>query len=227
MQCICVLGTDTEIGKTFVSARLARALVGRGRRVGAYKPAASGAALGSGQSDADLLHNAAGLKDPIERVCPQCFLAPLAPPLAARLEGRSVDEALLLAGAQWWQSRCDVLLIEGAGGVLSPISERWTCLDLALRLADGFDSFRVLLVSEHRLGMVNQVLMAIEAIQVRQLPLLGIFINQRPPAHESPSAESRATPAPAPSLASNIELLERFAPACKLFTDVERLCEAV
>ena len=180
MHCLCILGTDTEIGKTYVTAKLAGELVRAGRRIGVYKPAASGVALGSGESDADFLAAAARVEVPIERVCPQCFAAPLAPPVAASLEGRLVNEQQLISGAVWWQERCQLLLVEGAGGVLSPISQRWTCLDLALELSKVIESFHVLLVTEHRLGMVNQTLMALEAIDRRKLPLLGTFINQRP-----------------------------------------------
>lgn len=216
MKCICVLGTDTEIGKTFVTAALARTLVRRGAAVGVYKPVASGALPGSGDSDADVLYAAARWNGPIERVCPQAFPAPLAPPIAARMVGRAVNEGLMIAGASWWLDQVEVLLIEGAGGVLSPISDHWTCLDFVEQLQRSLGAeLQVLLVTENRLGVVNQALMAIEAIQRRSLPMLGVFMNQRSPV--SNDIQSM------PLLDSNMELLLRFSQAVEYFGSIETL----
>lgn len=219
MKCIYVVGTDTEIGKTYVASQLARHLTGQGLAVGVYKPVASGSAVGSGDSDADQLHVAARLSCPIARVCPQWFSAPLAPPVAARMAGQAVDEDLMLTGAVWWRDQCDVLIIEGAGGVLSPISQRWTCLDFARELRPLFEpELTLLLVGEQRLGMVNQILMATEAIEQRGLPFGGVFINQRGGSTASPTS---------PSLASNLELIHTFSPQLVCHTHMEQLVHAL
>lgn len=164
------LGTDTEVGKTYQACILAKALRTSGKTVGVYKPVCSGADE-AGATDAHLLREAADFQGPIDLVCPQFFKAPLAPPVAAQLEHRCVDESLLLSGVQEWLER-DCLLVETAGGVLSPISESLTCCDLAERL-----SFPVVLVVPNRLGMVNQALMALEVIQSRDLDLVGLIVN--------------------------------------------------
>ncbi|MCC6507985.1 MAG: dethiobiotin synthase [Pirellulaceae bacterium] len=167
-----VIGTDTDVGKTFVSVLLIRHLVSQGWRVGAYKPVASGVRAGT-PGDAERLLAATGQAWPLDRVCPQSFADALAPPIAAAHQGQQVDDELLRAGAHWWLGRCDALVVEGAGGALSPLSHRWTVLDLAQELA-----LPVVLVAQHRLGMMNHVLLTLEALQRRQLPVLALVINQ-------------------------------------------------
>lgn len=180
---VFIIGTDTEVGKTVQACRLARTLADRGIDVGVYKPVASGAPVlpeSSVQrsvvgSDAEQLRAAARSCQPLLRVCPQSFAAPLAPPVAAELEGKSVDERLLIDGAQWWLSHCDFLVVEGAGGALSPISESMLVLDLAQRL-----QLPLVLVAANRLGVVNHTLLTIEAVHARQLQLHGIVLNTIP-----------------------------------------------
>ncbi len=195
---VFIIGTDTEVGKTFQACRLAEELVKRGVRVGVYKPTASGSAPGAElpgsdarllRSDAQLLRRAANCQLPIERVCPQSFAAPLAPPVAARAEGRVVDESLLVEGARWWRGKCDFLIVEGAGGALSPISDNWLVLDLVERL-----KLPVILVAANRLGMVNQVLLTLEALSTRQLQVTGIVLNDMPePLLHSQQLDKNAT----------------------------------
>lgn len=186
---VFIIGTDTEVGKTFQACRLARALRARGKKVGVYKPVASGALpsgctrnekpsvgnLSTGNGDAELLQAAADSPEPLSRICPQSFAASIAPPVAARLEGKQVDQRLLIEGAQWWRDRCDFLIVEGAGGALSPISDSMLVLDLAQKL-----HLPLVLVAANRLGAVNHTLLSIEAAAARQLELLGIVLNTLP-----------------------------------------------
>jgi dethiobiotin synthetase len=203
------VGTDTDVGKTFQATALARYLVEAGIDVGVYKPVASGAQPG-GLSDAQRLHSAAQLNCSIEKVCPQQFLAPLAPPVAARLEGRSVDEALMFAAALAWQKACDFLIIETAGGVLSPISESMTVLDF---ICNSKLDFPLVLIAANRLGVVNHTLLTLEAISQRGLDLTGILLNQLPCA----SLESD------PSLTSNLALIRQFARNTVVETDAKKI----
>ena len=105
-----ITGTDTGVGKTYVAALIARSLVASGRRVGVYKPAASGCIRDAHgclvSDDAVALWEAAGRPSDLEHVCPQRFAAPLAPHLAARGEGREIDANLLRSGLDYWRSRC-------------------------------------------------------------------------------------------------------------------------
>ncbi len=179
-----ILGTDTDVGKTHVAQVLIRQLVERGQRVGAYKPVASGCQSGDPASDPVRLRAATGVDWPLEMVCPQSFRTAVAPPLAASREGRAVDEPLLSRGVQRWCGQCDVLIVEGAGGALSPLGPTTTVLDVASDLG-----YPVVLVAAHRLGMMNHVLLTLEAVRARQLDVLALVVNQVVPT--DPSAEVR------------------------------------
>src|SRR3954465_15499285 len=128
MSCgLFITGTSTGVGKTYVGALVARALRDAGKRVGVYKPVASGCEMRGGElvsPDAVALWEAAGRPGTLGHVCPQCFAAPLAPHLAARAEGRRVNSELLRNRIEFWRTTSDVVLVEGAGGLMSPISDQ-------------------------------------------------------------------------------------------------------
>ena len=166
-----ITGTDTDAGKTFLAAAILRALVGAGLTPGAYKPVASGS--GPHDGDARALWEAAGRRLDPGLVCPQRFRAALAPHHAARLEGRSVDEALLEEGLAPWLASSDLIVVEGAGGLFSPISEHSLNIDLALRLA-----FPAVIVDGGRLGCVGRVLAARTAAAARRLPVAAVVVSQ-------------------------------------------------
>lgn len=171
-----VTGTDTGVGKTFVSVLIAEQLRAEGVRVGAYKPACSGAIeapSGPTWEDVEALHAATGGAFARERICPQPFLAPLAPPVAARQEGKAVDPALLRTGARWWSGQCDFLLVEGAGGLLCPLTEEETFADLAADLG-----LPLLVVARATLGTINHTLLTTEAAQRRGLRVAGVVLNE-------------------------------------------------
>src|SRR5262249_34295269 len=123
---IFVTGNDTGVGKTHVAAMIARAARAQGLSVGVYKPAASGCHRANGtvvSDDARELWEAAGSPGELERVCPQRFVAPLSPHLAARAEGLELDISLLRSGVDYWRQRCDFLIVEGTGGLMSPLAD--------------------------------------------------------------------------------------------------------
>jgi dethiobiotin synthetase len=151
-----VTGTDTDVGKTAVSVAIARQLVAAGTRVGVYKPVASG--VTGEESDASWLWEAAGRPLTLGQVCPQAFAAPLSPPRSARAEGRRVDEALLRAGLEPWRAVSDIVLVEGAGSLFSPVGERSLNVDLARDLA-----LPLVIVDAARLGAIGRTLTAVRA----------------------------------------------------------------
>lgn len=168
-------GTDTNVGKTYVGAALARVLTASGKRVGVYKPVASGCELVNGElqsEDALTLWRAAGEPLSLREVCPQCFAAPLAPPLAARAEGKSVDVMLLRSGFDIWRSKFDVTLVEGAGGLLSPISDADLNADLACDLG-----LPLIVVAANRLGTINHTLLTLEAAAARRLDVRCVVVS--------------------------------------------------
>jgi len=177
-----VTGTDTEVGKTHVATLIARQLVLEGVRVGVYKPVCSGALVEANGlthwDDIDRLRAAvrsqwaeSELSD--QAICPQRFLAPLAPPLAARDEGRTVDVALLRHGAESWSGRADVLIVEGAGGLLAPVTDTLTVADVARDFG-----YPMILVARCGLGTINHSLLTVESARRRGLNVAGIVLNQ-------------------------------------------------
>jgi dethiobiotin synthetase len=187
MKGLFITGTDTGVGKTYVAALIARSLVATGRRVGVYKPAASGCSRDDAgrliSYDAVALWEAAGRPGDLENVCPQRFSAPLAPHLAARAEGRMFDSKLLRRGLNYWRNRCDVVLVEGAGGLLSPIGDRECVADLAYDFG-----YPLIVVTRNALGTINATLQTFfTASHYRGgLPVAGVVLNHPslPPAHD-------------------------------------------
>jgi len=173
-----ITGTSTEVGKTYVAALVTRSLAQAGRRVGVYKPAASGCRREGGRliaDDALALWEAAGRPLNLAAVCPQCFEAPLAPHLAAAAEGRAIDRQLLRQGLAAWQG-FEVVIVEGAGGFLSPISDHDLVADLAVEF-----QLPVVVVADNSLGVINQTLLTMEACERRGLRVPAVILNDARP----------------------------------------------
>lgn len=187
-----ITGTGTGVGKTYVSALLARSLLAAGKKVGVYKPVASGCELRDGKlvsADAVALWEAAGRPGTIEQVCPQLFAVPLAPHLAARAEGKRVDAALLRTGLDCWRESCDVVLVEGAGGLMSPISDE----DYNADLAEEF-GLPLVVVAANVLGTINATLQTLIVADTFRngLAIAGIILNSPQPIADDPSTDSNA-----------------------------------
>ncbi len=191
---LLITGTDTGVGKTYVAALVARSLAASGWRVGVYKPAASGCTRDAQgclvSDDAVALWEAAGRPGDLEHVCPQRFAAPLAPHLAARAEGREIDADLLRTGLDYWRSRCEVVLVEGAGGLMSPLGDGEYVADLARDFG-----FPLIVVLRNILGTINATLQTLIAASVYHggLKVAGIVLNHpAPPANDLSLATNRA-----------------------------------
>jgi len=172
-----ITGTDTEVGKTFVATTIARQLIASGHRVGVYKPVASDCVSDGRQllsEDAFALWEAADRPLNLEAVCPQRFPLPLAPHLAARSQECEVDVELLRSGISVWADACDIILVEGAGGLMSPTSDDEFFADLAYDLG-----YPVVIVAPNVIGVINQSLSAlITAANFRDgLNVAGIVLN--------------------------------------------------
>ena len=172
-----ITGTDTEVGKTYVATHIAKDLVAAGHRVGVYKPVASECVSDGRQlvsEDAVALWEAAGHPLTLEAVCPQRFQAPLAPHLAARNEGRELDTELMRSGISAWADECDIVIVEGAGGLMSPISDDEYFADVAYDLG-----YPTIVVAPNSIGVINQSLSAlITAACFRDgIPIAGVILN--------------------------------------------------
>jgi dethiobiotin synthetase len=178
MSAYFVTATGTDIGKTFVTRGLIRTLRARGRKVAALKPVMSGfePAEAAG-SDAGLLLTALGrpaTPEAIAEISPWRFAAPLAPDMAAVLERRTLDiDELIRFSRDAAAAAHDTLLIEGAGGVMSPITADHMALDwiAALRLP-------VILVAGSYLGTISHTLSALDVIARRDLAVAALVISE-------------------------------------------------
>jgi len=168
-QGIFIAGTDTGVGKTAVAAGLAAWLRERGVDVGVMKPIATG---GAPSPDALLLKSAAHTDDPLDLVNPVCLTEPLAPSVAAEIDGVEIDLPAVRRAHDELTRRHDVLVVEGIGGWLVPIREGVTSADFAVELG-----WPVLVVARPGLGTLNHTLLTLEAIRRRDLPVLGVVIN--------------------------------------------------
>ena len=178
-----IVGTDTGVGKTTVSVSIIRALVADGCRVGVLKPVATGASFFGTRmysEDAERLRTALGTDVPLQRINPLVYLEPLAPPVAARNEGHplyveQVDQ-MVREALDWWSERVDVIVVEGIGGFMCPLTETTTAADLSIKL-----DFPSVVVARRGLGTLSQTLLTIEAIRVRELRVAGIVLNTPEP----------------------------------------------
>jgi len=187
-----ITGTGTGVGKTYVAALVAQALRAAGVNVGVYKPVASGCELEGGElvsPDAVTLWEAAGRPGTLENVCPQRFAAPLAPHLSARSEGRRVSSKRLRDGLDFWCETSDVVLVEGAGGLMSPISDDDYNADLAAEFG-----FPLLVVAQNELGVINATLQTLITATscCDGLGIAGVVLNSVTRREDDASVESNA-----------------------------------
>ena len=178
-----ITGTDTGVGKTWVSVRLIHALRALGLELIPRKPVESGWSEDVTDTDAWRLANAAGLTVDdqsqaavLDKVCPYRFRAALSPPRAASLEGRELRIANLAGACPTKVLEGQAMLVEGAGGFYSPIAQDGLNADLAQVLG-----LPVILVAEDRVGCINHILLVAEAIKRRSLTLAGVILNPKSP----------------------------------------------
>ena len=189
-----ITGTDTGAGKTVLTALLAQFLRERGVNAAALKPVCSG-----GRADARALHAAMGGALLLDEINPWHFRAPIAPLLAARRERKSVRLSAVLAHVRAMQKRFDVLLVEGAGGLLSPLGGDFDSGDLLAAL----DALPVV-VAMNRLGAVNHVLLTLKALPRRAAGRARV-VWMSPPKRDA-------------AVVTNAGLLAEFFDAKRIFT---------
>ena len=171
---VFITGTDTGVGKTLVTTALAVCLTQRGLSVGAMKPVETGYGdEGAAGSDAARLYAAAGMTDPVEAMSPYRFPDPLAPIDAARRAGTTIRLQKIVAAFRTLAARHELMLIEGAGGVLVPISKQADMRDLIERIG-----LPVLVVGRAAIGGINHVLLTVEALARRRIAIAGIILNR-------------------------------------------------
>jgi dethiobiotin synthetase len=171
---IFITGTDTGVGKTLVAAMLLRDLAAAGHRAVGMKPVSAGMPAGeSVHADVRSILAAGNVDAPPADVNPYSFEPPIAPELAARGAGAVIELEVIAAAYARLAAVADAIVVEGAGGVLVPLSQRTDMLDIPARLG-----LPVLLVVGIRLGCLNHALLSAQAIGARGLRLAGWVANR-------------------------------------------------
>lgn len=172
---VFVTGTGTEIGKTWVSVRLLEAARAAGLEVAARKPLQS---FSPGDRTTDAAELAAATGEDPDAICLLALAAPMAPPMAAAALGVAVPTIAELAGwiSRSW-ARCDLGLVEGAGGLASPLGADGDCADLARALGPDV----VVIVADPGLGVINSIRLTVAALD--GMPVV-VHLNRFEPADD-------------------------------------------
>lgn len=190
---IFVMGTGTGVGKTVVAASIALAAQARGRSAAPLKPAQTGdPAVGDAEFAAALL----GIDEPLEAIRPYALAAPLAPAVAASLEGVRLDPQVVRGAYDGLAARHDLVVVEAAGGALVPFCDGVDMAGLATLLG-----LPVVVAARPDLGTLNHTLLTLEALHRRGLTVLGVVISGYPgepglDALTNPSVLARLSPLP-------------------------------
>ena len=162
-----ITGTDTAVGKTYLTRLMIASLRAEGRDAYGFKPISCG-----DRDDGRMLAEVSG-NLPIDVANPLHFASPVAPYVAALLENKSIDPAVLVESYQKFSENKEIVLVEGAGGWEVPITENYFISDLAKDLG-----LPVILVAANRLGALNHILLTLAAIEAKGLSCAGIILNQ-------------------------------------------------
>ena len=176
MKAFFVTATGTDIGKTFITCAMCRHYISKGFKVQAIKPIISG--WDGERSDTHLLLESVGLsatQENIEAISPWRFSEPLSPNVAARAEGKVIDfdSVVDFCKSAFFASKADYFFVEGAGGIMSPITDHKTCLDLALAL-----DLPLALITGTYLGAISHSLTAAKSAMVSDVSIHCLVVNE-------------------------------------------------
>ncbi len=172
---IFITGTDTGVGKTVVAGGLACALKKEGLDIGIMKPVQTGCfetAYGLIATDTNFLIDLSGVKDDIGLIAPYRFKEPLAPSVAAEIEGREIDIEKVASSYNKLTQKHNFIIIEGAGGILAPIWKDFLFIDLIKRL-----SVPIIIVARIGLGTINHTLLTVRCAQDNGIEIIGVIFN--------------------------------------------------
>jgi dethiobiotin synthetase len=169
MTTVLVTGTDTGVGKTWVTCALGHRLASAGRKVVAIKPVETGCD-GTGIEDGVLLARATGQAAPGAALLR--FAAPLAPAAAADAEDREIDFDTVVLEIASHAAGAEIVLLEGAGGLLAPVTWDWNMVDLARELGAS-----AIVVASDRLGTINHTLLTLRALDLAGMDVLGVALT--------------------------------------------------
>jgi dethiobiotin synthetase len=172
---IFITGTDTGVGKTFVSVGLLKVLKEMGYNVCPMKPLETGCRFKNGEvipEDTVKLVKAAEVNEPIDLINPYRFRQPLAPAVAADLEGVRISKKKIISAFNKLSNKYDVTIVEGAGGIMVPVYRKYFFIDLIKDM-----DLPILVVARPGLGTLNHTLLTLEAAKSRGINVIGVIIN--------------------------------------------------
>ena len=174
MNSFFITGTDTDVGKTYVTAGIAAALKKQGKDVGIMKPFAAGTPQNTGykSEDVQILSKAAQVNDPEKLVNPYFFLIPASPFTAAKNFGIKIDIKMVLSCFKQLSSLHEILLVEGIGGAMTPILQNYFVTNLIKDM-----NLETIIVTSSKIGTVNHTLMTCKMCQYYKINIRGIIIN--------------------------------------------------
>ena len=173
-----VTGTDTDVGKTLVTATVALTLKKGGCNVGVMKPIETGVSPSKvAQSDAARLRAIVESGDTLGAICPYQFIWPVVPLVAAQAERRAINPDVIRKVYRLLSSRYDCTIVEGIGGVSVPITPSTDVMDMIVRL-----KLPAIVVGRAGLGGINHALLTIEALRRRRIAIVALVLNQTQPA---------------------------------------------
>ena len=176
MRGVFVTGTGTEVGKTMVAAAIARTAANAGERVAVFKPAVTGLEEpGPSEHDHQLLRRAAGSEQSDGEIAPYRFGPAVSPHLAAQMAGERIDTDAVLAAARAAAEGSDLLVCEGVGGFLVPLTPDYLVRDLARQLA-----MPVVIAAPPGLGTINHSLLTLEAVRAAGLEAAAVVLTPWP-----------------------------------------------
>jgi len=172
-----ITGTDTDVGKTVVTACLSILFKNQGMDVGVMKPIETGVdpeCSSAANSDAKFLMEVSSSTDAEDEVCPYRLKTPASPYQSSQIASIQIQPATLLEKFKVLQSRHSTLLVEGVGGLMVPITKRYNVADLALEMA-----LPLIIVSRLKIGTLNHTSLTINAARQHGLKIKGIILNQQ------------------------------------------------
>lgn len=174
MASLCIIGIDTDTGKTLITGLLARSAMKHDRAVATMKPVQTGCQATSDDIAEHRRIMGIGLQlyDIRGLSCPYVFKKPCSPALAAKLEGDEIELSVIGKALEELENQFDLVLVEGAGGLMVPLNSRETFLDLVLSL-----NLPVILVTNNRLGSINHTLLSLNVLKQNNVNVLGLVYN--------------------------------------------------
>jgi len=175
VKTVFIAGTDTDVGKTFITSSIAALLLKKGLHIGVIKWTGTGGDKSNPDIDYIVTQAAKASFGPGSKLsvsCPYNFTFPASPHLASAMEGKKIDPQRILEATKQMEQTCDVVIIEGVGGLMVPLNQDILLIDL-IRIS----GCPVILIARSGLGTINHTLLSLEALRHRNIKVKAVVLN--------------------------------------------------